>query len=222
MLFSYPEWEKCGCSRRFLSQHVLCRLHVNSKVARFWIKVGIASRDWHNLTNDMSESENPMARTSTKAAKVRRTFRTVKPRTSDLVYDIENAVMAVRALFVEIRNERSQAGIDQWWDDVAVALILMTPEKAKNDVVYLLPISRDFEDLAIVYKDAMQLKKTEGVVPLGAAFWQLDQEAGGEVDVWVEQWLTGPRAMLAADRASKAFEESGGKGTNANFGKETT
>lgn len=161
-----------------------------------------------------------MTSTWTKAAKVRRALGAGKPAIKDREYDIESAVMAARALLMEIRKERSLAGIEEWWDDVAVALLLMTPEQAKKDKVYLLPISRDFDDLAILYKNAMHLKTTERAVPLGAAFWQLDREAGGVVDVWVEQWLTGPRAMLAATRASKAFEESGGKETSANFGEQ--
>lgn len=159
-----------------------------------------------------------MTSTETKAAKVRRAFRVGRPEIKNREYDIESAVMTARSLFMEIRKERSLAGIDDWWDDIAVALVLMTPEQTREDRVYLLPISRDFDDLASLYKVAIQLKKTEGVVALGAAFWQLDREAGGEVDVWVEQWLAGPRAVLAINRARDAFNDSGGKETNVTFG----
>ena len=161
-----------------------------------------------------------MTSTETKAAKVRRAFRAGRPEIKSREYDIESAVMTARSLFMEIRKERSLEGIDDWWDDIAVALVLMTTEEARKDRVYLLPISRDFDDLASLYKSAMQLKTTEKVVALGVAFWQLDREAGGETHVWTEQWLAGPRAALAINRASEAFKESGGKETSANFGEQ--
>lgn len=96
-----------------------------------------------------------MTSTETKAAKVRRAFRVGRPEIKNREYDIESAVMTARSLFMEIRKERSLAGIDDWWDDIAVALVLMTPEQTREDRVYLLPISRDFDDLASLYKVAM-------------------------------------------------------------------
>ena len=161
----------------------------------------------------MARKSNPMQSTWTKASKVRRAFKAGKPREKDLIFDVETAVLTCRWLFIEIRKERSVAGIKKWAEDVQVALVLVTPESSKADRAYILPIPQGLEGLPALNEEAEKLERTHRVIPLGAAFWQRDRDAADEVDTWVQLWLTGPRAARASDAARKAFKESDGKET---------
>jgi hypothetical protein len=161
---------------------------------------------------------NPMAATWTKAGKVRRLFKAGKPRQKDLTYDSERAILEARIVFVEIRKAMMQAEIRTVGEDVRAALVLMTPDNAKVDRVYLVPIPRGLEALSELSAKVAKHEKAEGVVPLGVAIWQKDSEADDSVDVWVQPWLVEtPRAKQAAIAARKAYEESEGEETETLF-----
>jgi hypothetical protein len=160
---------------------------------------------------------NRMADTWTKAGKVRRLFKAGKPRQKDLQYDSERAILEAQVVFLEIRKAMLQAEIKTVGEDVRAALVLITPDNAKVDRVYLVPIPRRLEDLSELSAKVAKLEKAESVVPLGVVIWQKDREADDSVDVWVQPWLVNPRAALAASEARKAFKIAGGKETDSTF-----
>ena len=151
-----------------------------------------------------------MASTWTKAAKVRRAFKAGRQRQKDLKYDCERAVLEARILNIEIRKAMIQAGITTG-DDAKVALVLMTPDSAKINRVYVLTIPRDIAGLPEVAAKAAKLEKAEKAVPLGVAIWQRDREAydpselKSGIEVWMHLWLTSERALCASAEALKAF-----------------
>lgn len=168
-------------------------------------------------TEQTSRAENPMAATWTRAATVRRAFKTGRKRQNDLEYDMERAVIECRILFINIRKAMLDAGITTTAEDVKVALVLMTPDAAKTDAVFLLTVPRNIEGLPELYAKASALEGKKKVVPLGVAIWQRDREASKSIDVWVQPWLTNARAARAAIEARKAFEGSDGEETNSKF-----
>jgi hypothetical protein len=163
------------------------------------------------VDNDNVRIENLMAATWTKAAKVRRVLKAGRQRQKDLAYDTERAVIECRLLFNRIRAEMLEAGITTV-EDVRVALVLMTLRE-----VYLFQVPRDFSRLPTMYEQAAILERNENAVPVGAAIWQRDPEAGDSVEVWVQPWLVNPRAVLAAAEARKAFLDSDGRDTKSAF-----
>ena len=162
-----------------------------------------------------SLNKNLMASFWTPAAKVRRKFKAGRQRRTDLVYDSERAILEARIVLLEIRREMLEAGIKTTGEDVNVGLILMSPEGAESDHVFVWPMPRKLEGIAALStKIARCLDGT--VVPVGVAIWLRDREAG-DADVWVQPWLVNARAARAAIVAQKAFKDSKGSATNKPF-----
>jgi hypothetical protein len=165
-----------------------------------------------------ANSKNLMAKTWTKAGMVRRRFKAGKPRQKDLVYDCENAAMHGYMLLLEVRKAMLEEGITTGTEDVRAALVLVTPDSAKVNRIYLLAIPPRLANLPSLAAKASQLERREKVVPLGVAVWQRDREPTDEQIVWIQQWLVeGPRAELASREAQKAFKISEGKETETAF-----
>lgn len=159
--------------------------------------------------------KNLMASTWTAAAKVRRKFKAGRQRQNDLKYDTERAILEARIVLIEIRREMLEAGIKTAGEDVNVGVILMSPDGAESDHVFVLPMPRKLEGIAALStKIARCLDGT--VVPVGVAIWLRDREAG-DADVWVQPWLVNTRAARAAIVAQKAFKESEGGATDRAF-----
>ncbi len=164
----------------------------------------------------MVTHKNPMAATWTKAATVRRMFKAGRQRQNDLLYDSEEAILQGRISFLQIRKAMLAAGIATTADDLRAALVLMTPEGAESNEVYVLPIPRELAKLPELSVKVTKLEKSEKAVPLGLVFWQRDREAE-DSDVWVQPWLVNPRAAAATIAARKAYGESRGNATTSTF-----
>jgi hypothetical protein len=168
------------------------------------------------LHKSTEKNLNPMSATWTKAGKVRRAFKAGRQRQKDLRYDSERAILEARILLIEIRRAMLEAEIFKYGEDVRAALVLMTPDDAKADTVYILQMPRKLEDLPELSAKVAKHEKAEKAVPLGVAIWQRDREANHS-DVWIQPWLVNPRAALAAIAARKAFIESEGRETKSTF-----
>jgi hypothetical protein len=167
-----------------------------------------------------AKTENLMAGTWTKAAKVRRAFKAGPRRKTDLVYDTEEAVLQGYIALLEFRKEMVQAEIFTSADDVKAALVLMSSDPETNaGAVHLLAIPRAIKNLPDLSSKAERLSKRGATVPLGVAFWQRDREQDTKKGktVWIQPWLVNPCAARAAMAAQEAFEESNGQETNASF-----
>lgn len=157
-------------------------------------------------------STNPMAGTWTKAAKVRRRFKAGRQRTTDLVLTLERSMFEGYILLRDIQQAMSGEGLPE--TDVQAALVLLADDSAGTDFINVVPIPEVKQMLTL--KDKLdKLEKKSCWTPLGVAIKQRDREAeandpknprSGAV-VWVQPWLTNPRAARALIQARTAFAE---------------
>lgn len=155
----------------------------------------------------MTANKNPMAGTWTKASEVRRKFRAGKPRQNDLVIAATRSVLEGNILLYGVQEEMRNKGLSE--KDVDAALILITPESS-GDFIYVVPFP-EIKRLPEMYGKVQRLEKAEGVLPLGVAIRQEDRESE-ETVVWVQPWLVNPRAVRAANKARRMFEQNETKG----------
>jgi hypothetical protein len=157
-----------------------------------------------------------MASTWTKAGKVRRAFKSGRQRQKDRVLTPTAAIYEACILLDELRNAMVEAELSE--DDVQAALVLMTPETpGRENTIYVLPIPQP-KKLPDLFANVEKVEKPGKILPLGIAVRQLDHEAKDPKDpksgavVWVQPFLTGPRAEHALIQARKIFADgSGGK-----------
>jgi hypothetical protein len=162
---------------------------------------------------------NPMAGTWTKAAKVRRVFKAGARRQKDRVLTPIAAIHEACILLDNLRNAMQAAKLSA--NDVQAALILVTPETPHMDFVYVLPIPQP-EKLPELFA---KVAKIEGkILPLGIAVRQIGREPNDLKDpkdpksgavVWVQPFLTGPRAERALLKARQVFAD--GKEAKSTF-----
>jgi hypothetical protein len=159
---------------------------------------------------EKSGSRNLMASTWTKAGMVRRAFKAGKPRQKDLLLTPKRAMFEGYILLSEIQDAMSKAGLSA--NDVQAALVFMTQDSPGADLIYVAPIP-ETKQLPELYSKVKKLEKDGGWVPLGIAVKQVDREAYEPKDprsgavVWVQPWLTNPRAARALLKARSAFAE---------------
>jgi hypothetical protein len=158
--------------------------------------------------------KNPMAATWTKAGKVRRTFKAGRRLQKDRVLTPTVAIYEACILLDELRNAMVEADLSK--DDVQAALILMTPETpGKENLIYVLPIPQP-KKLPELFATVGKVEKPGKILPLGIAVRQLDHESKTPEDpksgavVWVQPFLTGPRAEAALIQARKLFADGSG------------
>lgn len=161
----------------------------------------------------VEKSTNLMAGTWTKAAKVRRSFKAGRPLQKDRVLTTTKAIHEACILLDDLRNAMRQSGLSA--DDVQAALVLVTPETpGLEDAVYVLPVPQP-KKLPDLFANVAKVEKTGEVLPLGIAVKQRDHEAYDPKDpksgavVWVQPFLTGPRAVAALKHARDLFGEGG-------------
>ncbi len=158
---------------------------------------------------EKASTSNPMAATWTKAALVRRAFKAGPPRRKDLVLAPTRAMFEGCILLNGLQVAMRDAGLSE--KDVQAALILMSPPGGDADLVNILPIP-ETKRLPELYAKVKKLE-AEGWLPLGAAIKQIDREAYDPKDpksgavMWVQPWLTNPRATRALFAARAAFGE---------------
>jgi len=171
-----------------------------------------------NMTAEETQTEtrNLMASTWTQAAKARRAFNAGPRRKSDLKFDdLEGAVLATYASFLDLRKEMKKAVLPT--RDVRAALVLMTAAYEgppfNAGVGSLLAIPDTIEGLPDLLREAEKRTKNGAMAPLGVAFWQRDKDPRAKTSktAWVQSWRVDPRLQLAADTAREAFEESDGR-----------
>jgi hypothetical protein len=159
-----------------------------------------------------------MAAHWTKAGKVRRAFKAGRQRQKDRVVNTTVAIYEACILLDELRNAMRAEDLSP--DDVQAALVLVTPETpGRENAVYVLPIPQPTK-LPHLFATVAKVEKPGKVLPLGIAIRQVDREAEDSKDpksgaaVWVQPFLTGPRAETALLQARKLFADgSGGKST---------
>jgi hypothetical protein len=99
----------------------------------------------------------------------------------------------------------SEAGLSK--DDVQAALVLVTPETPDmENLIHVLPIPQP-KKLPELFAKVEKLDKPGKILPLGIAVRQLDRETESGAVVWVQPFLTGPRAESALKVARSAFAE---------------
>lgn len=154
------------------------------------------------------KSANLMAETWTKAAKVRRAFKAGKKRQKDLLLTPERAMFGGYIRLIEIRKAMAEVGLPA--SDVQAALVLMTTDNAGADLIYATPLP-ETKRLPELSGKLKKLEKEGKWVPLGIVIQQRDREACDPKDpksigaMWVEPWLTGPRAVRALTAARNAI-----------------
>jgi hypothetical protein len=169
-------------------------------------------------SEEVKAKANPMAATWTKAGKVRRAFKAGRQRVKDRVLTPTAAIYEACILLDELRNAMVEAKLSK--DDVQAALVLMTPETpGRENTIYVLPIPQP-KKLPELFAAVGKVEKPGKILPLGIAVRQLDHEAKNPRDpksgavVWVQPFLTGPRAEKALIKAREIFAEgTGGKST---------
>jgi hypothetical protein len=161
-------------------------------------------------THSIKPKANPMASTWTRAGKVRRAFKAGRQRVKNLVLTPTVAIHESCILLDELRNAMREADLSA--DDVQAALVLVTPETpSREDMVYVLRIPQPGK-LSELFANVAKLEKPGKILPLGIAIRQVDQDSETGAVVWVQPFLTGPRAERALIQARKLFADgSGGK-----------
>jgi hypothetical protein len=155
------------------------------------------------LHKSQEKRANPMAGTWTKAAKVRRMFKAGRPRQKDRVLRPEQAIYEACLLLDDIRAAMRGAGLSA--DDVRAALVLMTPETAEGvDFIHVLRIPPP-KKLPELFVKVSKAQKSGAVLPLGIVIGQEDHEVTDGIKgvMWVEPFLTGPRAVRALIEARR-------------------
>jgi hypothetical protein len=159
-------------------------------------------------------SANPMAGTWTKAGKVRRAFKAGRPLQKDRVLTPNIAVHEACILREELHRAMQDAQLSA--DDVQVALVLMTPETpSMENTIYVLPVPPP-RQLPELFANVARIEKPGRILPLGIAIRQVDHESLNPSDpksgavVWVQPFLTGPRAVNALMHARQLFASGGG------------
>jgi hypothetical protein len=158
----------------------------------------------------VTKSENLMALTWTRAAKVRRAFKAGRTRQKDLVLTPLRAILEASIFMDGLRAAMREAGLSD--EDVRVGLVLMDED---NDWIYVSPIPRELDGLPKMYG---KIKKLEGSWrPLGIVCGQRDRETethgGPEAwTAWGQQWLTDMRSVKALLFARDAAGIKGGEG----------
>lgn len=154
-------------------------------------------------------AENPMARTWSKAALVRRKFKAGRPIQKDRVLSPIAAIHEGCILLDDLRNAMRDAGLSP--DDVRVGIVFVTPETPDTEnVVYTLRIPRDPRDLPKLFKKMEEIVTAAKVLPLGLLAGQTDRETMEPDDpksgavVWVQPFLTGDRAVRALKTAKNS------------------
>jgi hypothetical protein len=154
---------------------------------------------------EQRKAANPMAATWTKAGTVRRLFKAGRQRTKDRVLTPIAAIYEACLLLDALRNAMSEAGLSK--DDVQAALVLVTPETPDmENLIHVLPIPQP-KKLPELFAKVEKLDKPGKILPLGIAVRQLDRETESGAVVWVQPFLTGPRAESALKVARSAFAE---------------
>jgi hypothetical protein len=154
------------------------------------------------------KSANLMAGTWTKAAKVRRAFKAGRQRQKDLLLTPERAMFEGYILLREIQTAMRDAGLPE--ADVQTVLVLMTTDTSGADLIYAAPIP-ETKQLPVLYRKLKKLEKEGQWIPLGIVVQQLDREEKDPKSkgaVWVEPWLTGPRAVRALIAARGAVSDN--------------
>ena len=144
---------------------------------------------------------NLMAATWTKAAVVRRAFKSGRQRQKDLLLTPTRAILEGSIVLHELQTAMRDAGLLE--EDAKAALVFVS-DAGSSDLIYVAPLP-EVEGLANL---SGKIKALQGVWrPLGLVFWQRDREAeipgdpkSGAVG-WVQPWLTdqrSARALIAA------------------------
>lgn len=143
-------------------------------------------------------AKNLMAATWTKAAKVRRAFKSGKKRQKDHVLTPRRAVIEAYAVIHELRAAMAQAGLPERDARGALVFISIEPEQ----LAYICPIPEP-ERLPELYGKARELEAQGIWLPLGLLLQQRDSEAANPADptsgnyMWAQQWLMDARSARA-------------------------
>ncbi len=148
---------------------------------------------------------NLMAATWTKAAKVRRAFKSGKKRRKDLVLTPRRAVIEAYVVLHELREAMARAGLSE--TDANGALVFLS-EFQSSDSAYVIPLPAP-ERMPEPYATARRLEEQLGWRPIGLILHQRDHEAFTPADpksgayLWAQQWVISDRATKALLDARK-------------------
>lgn len=152
-------------------------------------------------------TENPMAATWTKAAKVRRALKAGRPLRKDREVTPRVAIHEGCILLEKLREAMREAELPE--EDVRAALVLMAPHYvAERDAVHVLRIVES-EELPALFRRVVEIENSERVMTLGLGIWQRDREAESTAG-WIQPFLTGQRAANALAKARKVLVECEG------------
>jgi len=171
-----------------------------------------------NATQKQKKTRNLMAGTWTKAAIVRRKFKAGRPIQKDRELTSIAAIHEACILLDGLRNAMREAGLSP--DDVRAALALATPETpGGEDHVYALPLPAPGK-LPVLFTKVEKIEQSGPILPLGIVVWQRDREAEADDSgvrgvVWVQPFLTGPRASRALIEVRRIY--AGGEGGEGRF-----
>jgi hypothetical protein len=147
-----------------------------------------------------------MEKKLTAAARVRRAFKSGRPRVKDRLLSTTAGIYEACQLLDGLRNAMEKAELSK--HDVQAAVVLMTPETpGKENAIYVLPIPEPGE-LPKLFQNIAAVEAPEKVLTLGIAIKQRDHEAKSLEDkavAWVHPFLTGPRAESALKSARTWF-----------------
>lgn len=145
-----------------------------------------------------------MEATWTKAAKVRRAFRAGRPLKKDRIVTPVVAIHEACILLDGLQTAMHEAGLPV--EDVRAALVLTVPNAEQDwDFVHVLRVPEPAQ-LPDLFRRVADVEATGKVLPLGLGVWQRDREADSAV-VWVQPFLTGPRAVRSLMIARQKLAE---------------
>src|SRR5450432_1865608 len=163
------------------------------------------------LQNATKKKKNPMAGYWTKAGSVRKTFKAGRPLQKDRVVKLTTAAHEACIMLNELREAMAAVpGLSP--DDVAAALVLMTPETlGQENAVFFIEAHHDVKKLPKMFfnKQKAAYEMPGKIMSLGIAVRQVDHDADTKngVVTWVEPFLTGRRAETALIHARNMFGE---------------
>ncbi len=147
----------------------------------------------------LPKEKNLMASTWTEASKVRRRFKTGKPRTKDRVLTPTAAIFETCILLDDIRSEMQKVGLPA--DDVHAYLAVASEPKSADEMVLgkVIPIPSP-EKVPDVFRKVEAIRDPR---MLGIIFHQRDRDpkAKAPFAIWVHPFLTGPLAVKLLQEA---------------------
>ena len=159
------------------------------------------------MTSAKKALGNLMASTWTKAALVRRAFKSGRPRKVDLRLHWKKALLQGLIAQEDIQNAMRDQELAA--EDVRVSLVLISADLksgARQAHVWRLPMT--LEDVPPIAERIEFLELTERIEAPGLIFLQRDRELETQIpgrfnqEIWTERWLMGEDAQAAMTKAA--------------------